>query len=87
MYCIIRVAVNQTKLYYPKTVIRGLITPPHPDPPQPPQPSPLENTNDITIALHTDSFDKKKDMYESYLICEINSMLQRKIQAFEQKKS
>ena len=78
MYCIIRVAVNQTKLYYPKTVIRGLITPP---------PNPLENTNDITIALHTDSFDKKKDMYESYLICEINSMLQRKIKAFEQKKS
>ena len=84
MYCIIRVAVNQTKLYYPKTVIRGLINPPNPIliPLSPP-----ENTNDITIALHTDSFDKKKDMYESYLICEINSMLQRKIKAFEQKKS
>jgi len=41
---------------------------------------------DIAIALHANSFDKKRDMYESYLICEINSMLQQKIQAFEQKK-
>ena len=75
--------MNQTKLYYPKTVIRGLINPPPILIPL----SPPENTNDITIALHADSFDKKKDMYESYLICEINSMLPRKIQAFEQKKS